>query len=60
MSSIAKLYKEIVEIEQILKTIAETNKQLNEVKKNIANDTKNTDTIISESNVIRYLNNILT
>ena len=60
MSSIAKVYKEIVEIEQILKTIAETNKQLNEVKKNIATDTKNTDTIISESNVIRYLNNILT
>ena len=47
MSSTVKLYKEIVEIEQILKNIVEINKQVNEVKKNISNESTNTDTIIS-------------
>lgn len=60
MSSTVKLYQEIVEIEQILKNITETIKQVNEVKKNIANNSTNTDIIISESNVIRYLSNMLT
>lgn len=60
MSSTVKLYQEIVEIEQILKNITETIKQVNEVKKNIANNSTNTDIIISESNVIRYLSNTLT
>lgn len=60
MSSTVKLYQEIVEIEQILKSITETIKQVNEVKKNIANNSTNTDIIISESNVIRYLSNMLT
>ena len=60
MSSSAKVYKEIVEIEQILKNIAEINKQVNDVKKDIANETKNNETVISESNIIRYMSNVLT
>ena len=60
MSESVKLYREIQEIEDILKTVIETSKQKETTKTEITETLDENNDIISQTNIINYLTEALT